>query len=110
MGGEKLWMYRCPRIRHLIRECYDQQCYMCISTLHHHWSPFQYRSAQTTQKVIENDDPGAYGMQINALLRQVHHRVTLPNDEADHKMEARLNCPTYKELLQVGDKVLIHRP
>ena len=26
---------------------------------------------------ITNDNPGAYGMQINALLRQVHHRVAL---------------------------------
>ena len=37
---------------------------------------------------ITNDNPGAYGMQINALLRQVHHGVVLAKDEADHKLEA----------------------
>ena len=47
-------------------------------------------------------------MQINALLRQVHHRVTSANDEADHKMEARLSRLIYKDLIQVSDKVLIH--
>ena len=35
---------------------------------------------------ITNDNPGAYGMQINAPLRQVHHRVALANDEADRKL------------------------
>ena len=58
---------------------------------------------------ITNDDPGAYGMQINALLRQVHHRVALANDEAGHKLEASLNHLTYKDPIQVGDKVLLHR-
>ena len=33
-------------------------------------------------KELASNDPGAYGMQINALLRQVHHHVTLANDEA----------------------------
>ena len=59
---------------------------------------------------IINDNPGAYGMQINALLRQVHHRVALANDEADHKLEASLNHLTYKDPIQVGAKVLLHRP
>ena len=49
-------------------------------------------------------------MQINALLRHVDHGVTLANDEANHKMEVRLNRLTYKDPIQVGDKVLIHRP
>ena len=42
------------------------------------------------KKEIANDDLGAYGMQINVLLRQVHHHITLANDEASHKMEYRL--------------------
>ena len=42
-------------------------------------------------KELASNDPGAYGMQINALLSQVHHRVALANDEADHKLEASLN-------------------
>ena len=49
-------------------------------------------------------------MQINALLRQVHHCVTLVNDETDHKIETRLNRLTCKDPIQVGEKVLIHRP
>ena len=61
-------------------------------------------------KEITNNDPGAYGMQINALLRQVNHRIALANDEADHKLEASLNRFTYKNPIQVGDKVLLHRP
>ena len=59
---------------------------------------------------ITNDNPGAYGMQINALLRQVHYRVALANDEADQKLEASLNHLTYKDPIQVSDKVLLHRP
>ena len=59
---------------------------------------------------IPNDNPGAYGKQINALLRQVHHRVALAIDEADHKLEASWNHLTYKGPIQVGDKVLLHRP
>ena len=39
-------------------------------------------------KELASNDPGAYGMQINALLRQVHHLVALANDEADQKLEA----------------------
>ena len=61
-------------------------------------------------KELASNDPGAYGMQINALLRQVHHRVALANDEADHKLEASLNRFIYKDPIQVGDKVLLHRP
>ena len=59
-------------------------------------------------KEIASNDPGAYGMQINALLRQVH-RVALANDEAGHKLEASLNRFIYKDPIQVGDKVLLHR-
>ena len=61
-------------------------------------------------KDLASNDPGAYGMQINALLKQVHHRVALANDEADHKLEASQNCFIYKDPIQVGDKVLLHRP
>ena len=42
-------------------------------------------------KELASNDPGAYSIQINALLKQIHHRVALANDEADHKLEARLN-------------------
>ena len=49
-------------------------------------------------------------MQINALLRQVHHCVALANDEADHKLEASLSHFIYKDPIQVGDKVLLHQP
>ena len=42
-------------------------------------------------KELASNDPGAYGMQINALLRRIHHCVTLANDETDHKLEASLN-------------------
>ena len=57
---------------------------------------------------IRNDNPGAYGMQINALLRQVHHHVVLANDEPDHKLEVSLNHLTCNDPIQVGDKVLLH--
>ena len=49
-------------------------------------------------------------MQINALLRQVHRRVALANKEAGHKLNTKLNQPLYKDPIQVGDKVLLHRP
>ena len=55
-------------------------------------------------KELANDDPGAYGMQINALLRQVHHHIALANDEADHKLEASLNRFIYKDPIRVGDR------
>ena len=61
-------------------------------------------------KELASNDLGAYGMQINALLRQVHHRVALANAEDDHKLEASLNRFIYKDPIQVGDKVLLHRP
>lgn len=61
------------------------------------------------QDIIYNN-PGAYGMQINALLRQVHQRVALANNEADHRMEAKLNHKIFKDPIQVGDKVLLYRP
>ena len=59
-------------------------------------------------KELASDDLRAYGMQINALLRQVHHSVALANDEADHKLEANLNRFIYKDPIRVGDKVLLH--
>lgn len=49
-------------------------------------------------------------MQINALLRQVHHHVTLANDEADHKLEKGTHHLTCRDPIKVGDKVLLHRP
>ena len=49
-------------------------------------------------------------MQINALLRQVLHRVAQANDEADHKLKVSLNHLTYKDSIQVGKKVLLHQP
>ena len=57
-----------------------------------------------------SDDPGAYRMQINDRLWQVHHCDALVNDEADHKLGASLNCSIYKDPIRVGDKVLLHRP
>ena len=59
---------------------------------------------------ITNDNLGAYGMQINALLRQVHYHIALANDKADHKLEASLNHLTYKDPIQVGDNILLHQP
>ena len=61
-------------------------------------------------KELASNDPGAYGMQINAQLRQVHHHIALANDKADHKLEASLNCFIYKDPIQVDDKVLLHQP
>ena len=49
-------------------------------------------------------------MQINALLSQVHHRVALAKNEADHKLEASQNRFIYKDLIQVSDKFLFHWP
>ena len=49
-------------------------------------------------------------MQINALLRQVHHRVAQANGEADPKLEASLSCFIVKDPIQVADKILLHRP
>ena len=71
----------------------------------------QYQSLpKQPRKEIVKDDLGAYDMQINTLQRQVHHCVTLGNNEADHKMKTCLNRLTYKDPIQVGDKVLLHRP
>ena len=61
-------------------------------------------------KELASNNPRAYGMQINALLRQVHYCVTQANNEADHKLEASLNRFIYKDPIQVGDKILLHRP
>ena len=58
---------------------------------------------------VRHADPASYGMEINALLRQVHKVVELANQEADLKMERRLNSIPTKEL-EVGDKVLLYRP
>ena len=49
-------------------------------------------------------------MKVNALLRQVHRRVTFANNETDHKLNAKLNQLFYKDPIQVDDKVLLHRP
>ena len=49
-------------------------------------------------------------MQINALLRQVYWHVVLANNEEDHKLNAKLNQLLFKDPIQVGDKVLLHRP
>jgi len=59
---------------------------------------------------LTNQSPTAYGMQINALLRQVHRRVALANNEVDHKSNARLNQLVFKDPIRVGDMVLLHRP
>ena len=61
-------------------------------------------------KELASDNPWAYGMQINALLRQVHHCVALANDKGDHKLEASLNRFIYKDPIWVSDKVLLHQP
>ena len=61
-------------------------------------------------KNLASNDPGADGMQINALLRQVYPRVALANDEVDHKLEASLNRFIYQDPIRVSDKVLLHRP
>ena len=61
---------------------------LAYPTLHNHRPTPQHRPAQITR---EGYHPGAYGIQINALLRQVHHCVAPANDEADHKLEVSLN-------------------
>ena len=61
-------------------------------------------------KELASNDPGTYGMQINALLSQIHHHIALANDEADHKLETSLNHFIYKDPLQVSNKVLLHWP
>ena len=58
---------------------------------------------------VRNGDPASYGMEINALLRQVHKVVELASQEADLKMERRLNSIPSRQL-EVGDKVLLYRP
>ena len=40
---------------------------------------------------------------------QVHRRVTLGNNEADHKLNVKLNQLLYEDPIQVGDKVSLHR-
>ena len=67
-------------------------------------------NGQTYLKLLSKKLARAYGMQINALLRQVHHCVALANDEADHKLEASLNRFIYKDPIRVSDKILLHRP
>lgn len=49
-------------------------------------------------------------MQVDSLLRQVHHHIALANYETDHKIENNANQFTYKNLLQVRDEVLLHWP
>ena len=68
------------------------------------------RLPKLLSKELVNDNLGAYGMQINALQKQVHHCVALANDEADHKLEASLNRFIYKDPKRIGDKVLLHQP
>ena len=60
-------------------------------------------------KELASDDLGVYGMQINALLRQVHHCIARANNEANHKLEASLNRFIYKDPIQISDKVLLHQ-
>ena len=62
------------------------------------------------KKEIANDNLRAYGIQINALHWLVHNHITLANNEANHNMKVRLNRLTYKDPIQVSDKVKIHRP
>ena len=62
------------------------------------------------QQGTQNSDPGSYGMQVNALLRQVNHHVKIANSEADRKMEDKANHNTFQEVIASGDKVLLHRP
>ena len=49
-------------------------------------------------------------MQMNALLRKVHHHVALVNNEANHKLNIKLNQLVYKDPIQVGEKVLLPHP
>ena len=59
---------------------------------------------------IHSNNPGSYGMQVNALLRQVNHHVAIANTEADLKLENRANPSSFRDVLASGDKVLLHRP
>lgn len=59
------------------------------------------------QEDITNNDLGAYDKQINALLRQVHQHIALADNEADHKMNTKLNQLVYKDSIQVEDKVIL---
>ena len=61
-------------------------------------------------KDITANTPTAYGMQVNALLRQVHNRVALASNETDHKYDSRLSHLCFHDPIQVGDKILLHRP
>ena len=47
---------------------------------------------------------------MNALLRQVHNRVALASNETDHKYDSRLSHLRFHDPIQVGDKILLHRP
>lgn len=48
---------------------------------------------------ITNSDPEAYGMHINSLLRQVHQRVALANNEAGHRMDAKQKWLRFASIL-----------
>ena len=64
---------------------------------------------QKKSEQIRHPDPASYGMEINTLLNQTHKAVELANQEADFKMENRLNSVPTKTL-EPGDKVLLYRP
>ena len=64
---------------------------------------------QKKSEQIRHPDPASYGMEINTLLNQTHKAVELANQEADFKMENRLNSIPTKNL-EPGDKVLLYRP
>ena len=59
---------------------------------------------------LTNQSHTAYGMQMNALFKQVYQRVALANNEAVHKLNAKQNQLLYKDPIQVGNKVLLHCP
>ena len=61
-------------------------------------------------KDIIANTPTAYGKQVNALLRQVHNRVALASYETEHKYDSRLSHLYLNDPIQVGDKILLHRP
>lgn len=103
---------------HFTSEVYKYFCEMTSVTLHLHclWHYIitgRHSNIGLTKlpnRNISNDDAGAYGMLINALLRQVHQHVALANNEADHKTNKQLNRLIYKDPIQVRNKVLLHRP
>ena len=64
---------------------------------------------QKNSDKIRHPDPASYGMKINTLLNQTHKAVELANQEADFKMEKRMNSIPTKNL-DPGDKVLLYRP